>query len=367
LIAHIPLRQQQESQPRILLIRPDHLGDVLLSTPAIRALKAARPATELHALVGPWSANVLANIPEVDAVLTLNFPGFERDGHKRGPFAPYIQLLRSARHLRQIGYTSAVILRPDHWWGAVLAYLAGIPQRIGYHLPEVAPFLTHGLELRREHVVMQNCRLVEQWTGPMQPEDARYEFPVYDADSDYINDYLQNWGITPSQDLICIHPGSGTWVKLWQAEKWASVADTLSEQLDAQVVFTGGEQERALVQQIAAGMRHNPCIMVGDTRLEQLAALYSRAKVVLGPDSGPMHLAAAVGTPTVTLYGPADPVEFGTWGPKAKHFIITTDIGCRPCRVLDWADDNPEFHPCVREITIGQVLSAARQAANYRS
>ena len=126
---------------RILLLRPDHLGDVLLTTPAIRALRAAHPDSEIHALVGSWSANVLANFSDLDVVLTLPYPGFTRL-KKAGWRSPYQLAATSARILRLIGYNTAIILRPDHWWGALLAYLAGIPRRIGYDLPDVAPFLT---------------------------------------------------------------------------------------------------------------------------------------------------------------------------------------------------------------------------------
>jgi heptosyltransferase-2/heptosyltransferase-3 len=154
-------------------------------------------------------------------------------------------------------------------------------------------------------------------------------------------------------------------VKHWQEDKWARVADTLAGQLDAKIVLTGGDHELPLAQRIASRMEQTACIISGDTRVGQLAALFKRARVVLGPDSGPLHLAAAVGTPTVTLYGPADPVEFGPLGDPQKHFVLTTDIGCRPCRVLDWGSDNPNLHPCVREIPIARVLEAARRAAQY--
>jgi ADP-heptose:LPS heptosyltransferase len=108
-------------------------------------------------------------------------------------------------------------------------------------------------------------------------------------------------------------------------------------------------------------MKQAAIIMAGDTRVNQLAALFQRAKVVLGPDSGPLHLAAAVQTPTVTLFGPADPIEFGPWGSPQKHMILTSDIGCRPCRVIDWTGDDLAYHPCVREITVARVLDAARR------
>jgi heptosyltransferase-2/heptosyltransferase-3 len=363
--AQIPIVPSKPgSTERILLIRPDHLGDVLLATPAIHALRAAQPEVEIHMLVGPWSADVIANYPEIDQVLTLPFPGFSREPND-SLRSPYELALRASRQLRWIGYHRAVIMRPDHWWGALLAYLAGIPERIGYNHADVAPFLTTTLSHRYDHAVVQNLRLVEKWTGVTQPEDAVFRFPVNDADRAYVEGYLQEWGIRPSQPIIGFHPGSGTWIKRWQDDRWAYIADILAEQLDAPAVFTGGDHELPMVRRIVARMKQPACIMVGDTRVGQLAALFARARVVLGPDSGPLHLAAAVGAPTVTLFGPADPAEFGPWGSRQKHFVLTSDIGCRPCRVLDWGDDDPAFHPCVRDINAAQVLDAARRAAQH--
>ncbi len=363
-VASIPfLPMKTAGINRILLIRPDHLGDVLLTTPAIHALRKALPNTEIHALVGPWSASVLANYSEVDLVLTLPFPGFSR--HPKDNWrSPYQLAWTTARHLRHIGYNSAIIFRPDHWWGALVTYLAGFPERIGYSLADTGPFLNHKVEHQDTHTVVQSLRLVEKWTGALNPQDALYHFPIDPADQSYVEGYLQEWGIKPGDRIICIHPGSGTRVKQGQDENWAIVADILTEQLDARVIFTGGDHELNLVKRITSHMKHPSVVIAGETHVGQLAALFARSKVVIGPDSGPLHLAAAVHTPTVTLFGPADPFEFGPWGPSDKHLIVTSDIGCRPCRIIDWADDNLENHPCVREITIAQVLDAARRAAS---
>lgn len=363
--ALIPFTPLYSRTRRVLFIRPDHLGDMLLATPAIRAFRAARPFVEVHVLTGSWSAPILANFTEIDRVLTIPFPGFSRADEQRSMVDPYRQLIKVSRQLRQIGYTAAVIMRPDHWWGALLAHVAGIQERVGYHLPDVAPFLTRRLEYRYEHVIRQNMRLVEHWTGLLEDEEVALSLPVYDDDRDYIADYLVKFDIRYGQPIICIHPGSGTWVKQWTAENWAVVADALSEQLDAAIVFTGSEYELPLIQPILNHMRRKAYITAGDLNIGRLAALYERARLVLGPDSGPLHIAAAVDTPTVALYGPADPVEFGTWGEKRRHMILTTPLACRPCRVLDWGDDDPLYHPCVREITVRQVLEAARRVLNY--
>ncbi len=346
---------------RILLLRPDHLGDVLLCTPAIRALRVARPNAEIHALVGPWSANVLANYADLDVILTLPFPGFRR-ADKPTLGSPYQLVLQSARTLRRVGYTTAIVLRPDHWWGALLAHLAGIPRRIGYNLPDVAPFLNEAVEPQHEHAVLQNARLVEPITGTLKPVDLPLDFPVDERNRGWVTGYLEEWGVEQGTPLIAVHPGSGTWVKQWDEGRWAYVADALADQLDAVVIFTGGDHELALCQRITAQMKHRACIMAGDTGIGSLAALFERCAVVLGPDSGPLHLAVAVGVPTVALFGPADPVEFGSWGSAERHAVLYANIGCRPCRVLDWGGDDPLNHPCVREISAARVLDAARRA-----
>ncbi len=359
-LARLPIPTVKPKTERLLLIRPDHLGDVLLTTPAIRALRESRPNAEIHALVGPWSADVLSAYDEIDVVLTLPFPGFNRA--RSGSEPPYALLIRSARHLRRIGYSAAFLFRPDHWWGALLAKVAGIPQRIGYTMPDVKRFLTHGVERQGGHAVEQSLRLVEYWTQGARG-DVTLRFPVDPVDRAYVDSTLEAWGIAPNQKLIAIHPGAGTQVKQWEPAQWTVVADTLSDQLDAAIVLTGNDRELPIVRHIADSMSSRACLMVGETSIGQLAALYARSAVTLGPDSGPLHLAVAVGTPTVTLFGPADPIQFGPWGSPDKHRVLVSSIGCRPCRVLDWSGDEPANHPCVRDIPVGQVLEAARRVA----
>jgi len=365
-IAKAPIFLQNTNVKRLLIIRPDHLGDVLLSTPAIQAIKRKRPDMSIHVLCGEWSADLLANYDEIDLVLTLRFPGFQRHASSAAG-NPWLLAAKSAQMLRQIGYSSAIIMRRDHWWGAMLAFLAGIRERIGYNLPNVAPFLTTALQYQNQHAVKQNLRLAEPWIGAAaSDEPIKLVYPLEADDRSYIDKYLAEWRINPNQPIICIHPGSGADIKLWQAEKWAKAADMLAAQFSAAIILTGSSSEAALISDIAAKMKESAYIIAGSTNIGQLAALYQRSLLVLGPDSGPMHLAAAVDTPTVTLFGPADPAEFAPWGSPRRHAILTSHIGCRPCRILDWRDDNPQYHPCVKEIAVSQILSAARRVLQAR-
>jgi ADP-heptose:LPS heptosyltransferase len=362
--AAIPfIPQRRMHHPRILLIRPDHIGNVLLSTPAIAALRRALPETELHALVGPWSADVLGGYAELDAVLTLDFPGFSRTP-KQNWRSPYELALHTASGLRRVGYDAAIILRPDHWWGALVSRLAGIPRRIGYNLPDVSPYLSEPIKLEQEHTVLQSVRLIETLLRRSIHRDTLpLTFTPREIDHAWIQGYLEGWQVESTRKIIAIHPGSGTWVKQWEETRWAVIADALHEQLDAEIIFTGDEPELPMISRIIAQMKHIPTLLVGDATIGQLAALYARCAVVIGPDGGTLHLASAVGTPTVTLFGPADPQEYGIWGAADRHIMLTSTIGCRPCRVLDWGIDDPANHPCLRDISIDRVLNAARRLA----
>jgi ADP-heptose:LPS heptosyltransferase len=163
--------------------------------------------------------------------------------------------------------------------------------------------------------------------------------------------------------VVALHPGSGAVLKNWLPERWAELVRALRADRQARVFVTGGPGDREVVESIAAGLDPRPAILVGETSLGQLAALFACSDLVLGCDSGPLHLAAAVGTRTARLYGPTDPVEFGPWAPRghdALHPVIAASLPCQPCRVLVEPPCGAVEQPaCMRAIGVGDVLSAA--------
>jgi lipopolysaccharide heptosyltransferase II len=353
----------------ILLIRPDHLGDLLFTTPALRALREAFPQARITGLVGPWAEAVVASNPCLDEVMLCPFPGFTRQP-KRSIIEPYIVLWRYIRLLRERKFDLAVVLRFDHWWGALLAYLARIPRRVGYDIAEVKPFLTAAVPyVPGRHEVEQNLALVEAVSGqpPLRRLDGQpwqgfpLEFTLCAQDQEFATRYLAEQGVGEDDPLVCIHPGAGAPVKLWRKEGWARVADALVERYGAKVILTGSASEESLVQAIAEQMTSQPLVAAGQTTLGGLAALMARCRLALGVDSGPLHLAVAVGTPTVHLYGPVDSRTFGPWGDPARHVVLTSDMDCIPCNRLDYREDELEAHPCVRDISEAQVTEAARR------
>jgi lipopolysaccharide heptosyltransferase II len=353
-----------QSPSSILLIRPDHLGDLLFTTPSLRALREAFPQARITGLVGPWAEAVVANHPCLDEVLLCPFPGFRRQ-RKKSVIEPYVVLARYARLLREKEFDRAVVLRFDHWWGALLAYLARIPRRAGYDVAEVKPFLTDAVPyVPGRHEVEQNLALLEAVGGQPDGQPGQgfpLEFPLGAQDREFAARYLAEQGVEGDVPLVCIHPGAGAPVKLWRNEGWAQVADALVEGYGAKVVLTGSSSEVPLVQAIAERMASQPLVAAGQTTLGQLAALLAHCRLVLGVDSGPLHLAVAVGTPTVHLYGPVDSRTFGPWGDPARHIVLTSGMDCIPCNRLDYRTDELEEHRCVWDISEAQVLGAARQ------
>ena len=360
----LPLSTLQ-SPLSILLIRPDHLGDLLFTTPALRALREAFPQARVTCLVGPWAEAVVASNPCIDEVMLCPFPGFTRQP-KKSIIEPYVVLGRYARLLREKEFDLAVVLRFDHWWGALLAHLARIPRRVGYDIAEVKPLLTDAVPyVSGCHEVEQNLPLVEAVGGqrehPIIPSAHPLEFPLRAQDLAFAARYLAERGVGDDDPLVCIHPGAGAPVKLWQNERWARVADALVQGYEAKVILTGSASEAPLVQAIAEQMTSQPIVAAGQTTLGQLAALLARCRLVLGVDSGPLHLAVAVGTPTVHLYGPVDSRTFGPWGDPARHIVLTSDMDCIPCNRLDYRADELADHRCVWSISEAQVIEAARR------
>jgi ADP-heptose:LPS heptosyltransferase len=398
------LRRKPNVIRSVLYIKPDHLGDLLLATPVLAALRQRLPNARVTALVGPWSRMVLQRNPDLDVLLTCPFPGFERRPKDEGRrtndegrvilqalssfvfrlssvLRPYLLLIRYALLLRAGRYDLAIVGRDDHWWGAVLALLAGVPCRIGFAVPECRPFLTMALPWNpRDHVTAQGLALVQAIEQAAKPVEAAINQPALNSqfaqghpilnsqfparfdpaqdDITWANAWIAAHGLADAP-LVLLHPGTGGPAKLWFAARWAAVADTL-QAAGAQLVLTGGPDELALVAEVAAHMQSAALALAGQTNVGQLAALMRRATLVLGVDSGPLHLAAAQGVPTLHLYGPGDAGRFGPWGNRARHVVLRADLWCSPCGEFAACPRGLARPECMDLIAVARVAERAR-------
>jgi heptosyltransferase-2/heptosyltransferase-3 len=354
----------------VLLLRPDHIGDVLLSAPAVALLRASLPDAQLTYLVGPWSAEVARHGPPVDRLRTLAYPGFTRQ-KAANPLVPYALLAREAARLRRERYDLAIALRPDHWWGALLALAAGIPVRVGGLTPETAPLLTHaspfsadGLHAVEEALALARTALAAVGARVAEPIDAP-AFRVTEAATAFANDFWQRHALV-DRTVVAIQPSAGTPLKSWPVSRWASLADRLAERRLA-VLLVGGPHDRLLLKEIESSMTRCPAAVTYGQTLDVAAALYQRCAVVVGLDGGAAHLAAALGTPTVRLYGPAAVSRFGPWPRRVDQRVLVADgLACVPCGHLEAPPCGARALPaCMLALDVDDVLNAIRAQLNH--
>jgi ADP-heptose:LPS heptosyltransferase len=366
-------RRDVEGERAILVIRPDHLGDVLLSRPAIDRLVQSLPGARVAVAVGPWSRAALGTHSGFD-VLVCPFPGFSRSAAE--PVRPYRLLFSYALRLRrQHRFDTALILRPDHWWGAWLAALAGIPVRIGYATPETAPFLTDAVPYTQgKHAAQESLDLVDALLAripALELTDAHL-VPALSSATTFPDDVaatllLRENGLA-TQPYAVLHPGSGAPIKAWPIERFAELGTSLVKGDPAsRLVVTGSADEAKLAAELCAQLPASTLNLAGKLSWGEFEAVLRHAALVVGVDSGPLHLAVAAQTPSVALFGPADPAQFGPWGDSIRHAVVAAELPCRPCRRLDhcWLEPGTVGPPpCMRAIEVADALIACDAVLN---
>lgn len=351
---------------RILLARPDHLGDVLLTLPAATALRRAAPDARISYLVAPGSADILARCPAVDETIPLSFPP---------PGAPpcppgWAKVVADAAPSLGDRFDAALLPRLDDPWSGAVVAAAGVPMRVGFAVPATRPFLTHPVPAPgRCHVAQLGLRLARaalRWLGRSVPVDEaaphlpRYVVPT-PADEREAAALLAETGAVGGGPLV-LHPGSGWAIKNWPPARWGALAAELRRRYGTVPLVVGGPGEGGLVAAVTAASDGAALGLAERLSLGGLAALHRRARLVIGTDSGPLHLAALMGVPVIGLYGPADPVEFGPLGPAERRRVIRAGLPCSPCRSLDAPPCGcRSAAPCVLAVGVETVLRAAHE------
>ncbi|MYC76437.1 lipopolysaccharide heptosyltransferase II [Candidatus Poribacteria bacterium] len=335
---------------RILVIKLDHLGDVLLATPVFSNLRRAYPNAELHALTGDWSRVVLEKHPDVNEVIEYNSPVFCRTGQP----TPLRETFKLYRQLRRQRYDLMVELRSD-WRIVWFAFLRLTPRRLNRAALQVANKLGFA-QFSGTHETTRNLDILNQ-TGIPTPVQTAI-FSVTAEDEKWASDFLATYRIDRQHRLIAIHPGSPIPLKRWLPERYAELADWLIAQKRSQILFVGVKGEIPIITEIQALMRGESINIAGKTTLTQLASILHTCNVFIGNDSGPMHLAAAVGTQTIGLYGPGDPTRFGPAGEKCQTIRRKSDCPClgATCRFGKAG--------CMSEIQVTDVIQTL-EAASY--
>ena len=336
---------------RILVVKLDHLGDVILATPVFSNLRQAYPNVELHALTGAWSRVVLERHPDINKVLEYNSPAFCRTGRPTS----LKQTFQLYRQLRRQEYDLLVELRGD-WRIVWFALLRITPHRLSRAALQIASKLRLS-RFSGTHETTRNLDVLRYMGIPASVQTAT--FSVTTADEKWASNFLATHKIDRQDPLVAIHPGSPIPLKRWLPERYAELADWLIAQKRAQVLFVGVKNEIPIITEIQEFMRAGTVSIAGKTTLTQLASILHICNVFIGNDSGPMHLAAAVGTQTIGLYGPGDPTHFGPMGTQCQ--TIRRKLDCPPClgTTCQFGKEG-----CMSEIQVIDVIQTL-EAAGY--
>jgi lipopolysaccharide heptosyltransferase II len=344
-----------EQPLRFLVIRTDRMGDVILSTPVLTAIKQSFPKSKVAMLVRPYAHELVAGHPDLDEIIFD-----DDDGQHRGATG----LLRLAAKLRVKLFDVALVLHPIPRL-ALITFLARIPLRVGSGFRVYSFLFNKRVYHHRKHSQQHELDLnleVAQAIG-INLKNVVFKFHIPQEAKEKISHHLHA-NVIDKQPFVVIHPGSGSSARDWPPEKFGQLAFKLMNELEAYVVITGTDKERYLVDQVqeAAGIELSR--LDGCLKIKELAALLQAADLVIANSTGPLHLAVAVGTEVIGLFCPIEPCLPSRWGPykpgtrtwQTDSVIMPAVSLCKKC-----IGDNCSDWDCMNSIPVSQVYDLAQK------
>jgi heptosyltransferase-2 len=328
---------------RILIRGPNWVGDAVLAIPAIKAVREHYPVAEITLLVRPWVAGLFTSAPFVDKVWSEPKPS------TLGGWT------RIARAIRAGGFELALLL-PNSFESALMIFLAGVPQRVGYATDARSWMLTDSMKPAAEarHQTYYYLDLVKMVAAVSTwPTIAISATPEERSEARRL---LQAEGIPPGAPFLVLNSGAAYGsAKRWYPDRFARVADRLSRELQLSVVLIGSEGERRVAEEVRAQIKSRAAVLNGKTSLETLIGVLAESSLMITNDSGPMHIAAALGVPTVAVFGSTDEKVTGPCGSRTR--IVKHAVECSPCLLRECPID----HRCMTSVTVEDVCRAARE------
>ncbi len=326
----------------ILLISSTAIGDTLLSTPAIRAVRERYPGSHITALLNKDNMELFENNPHIDDIVPY--------------YGGYRRFLWTVSELRKRNPDLALIFHGNEPQATPLAYLSGarfifkLPNnnRFRFLLSNSEPItlwdqLGHGIEARLRVAALADCGT----------EDKRMELFIDQAYDEAVAGFIEQHS-EGAKILVGFQPGASTVSRMWFAERFVKLGKmVLDDFRDSMIVLTGSPSERGLCEEIERGIGRRTLVTAGRLPLKRLPPLIKRLSVFVSGDTGPMHIAYALGTPVVALYAVSDPERTGPLYDKQKHIVIKKPRTCEPC-----LSKKCEYQECMESITVEEVYRA---------
>ena len=343
---------------RIVVRGTNWVGDAVMTIPALRQLRRLFPNAHITLATRAWAEGLFADADFLDDLQVHEGSGLR-------------SVVQQVRQWRKRNFDLAILL-PNSLETALVASLARVPFRIGYATDGRQALLTHPLALpewrESKHEVFYYLKIIaelewlirrEQTFLDTQPDGS---LEVSETRKSVARDFLQSRGVREDRTMVALCPGSiNSRAKRWPAERYAQLADRLIDELGAQVLLIGSSAEAEVSREVSRQMRHQPLVLTGQTELDKLVATLSLVDLLVTNDTGPAHIASALGRPTLVIFGPTNPLATRPFSPFGE--IVREPPDCAPCMLRDCPID----HRCMTAITPAAVFERARALLSDKS
>ena len=341
---------------KILIVKLSAIGDVIHTLPSLNAIRRYYPDAHITWLIEEAASSLIVEHEALDRVIIS-----KRKQWVKGIFGPScLKNIKEAyqfiKELRDTEY-DLIIDFQGLLKSAVPIALARGKRKTGFdkgmeHMEYSYIFLNERIPPVNmdNHALLRSLMLINALG--IKSKKIEYKLPVSDHIRNVTDELLKRHGIKSAGIVVAINPVAKWITKLWDNRKFALLADRLIEKYNASVIFTGSQSDRSTIDNILSYMSHSAVNLAGETTLKTLAALYEKTKFLISTDTGPMHMAAAVGTPVIALFGPTAPWRTGPFG--TKHKIVRSGLNCSPCFKRQCSTTD-----CMNQISVEQVMDTA--------
>ncbi|MCX5712746.1 MAG: lipopolysaccharide heptosyltransferase II, partial [Candidatus Omnitrophica bacterium] len=343
-----PDRNFKTEFKRILVVRTDRIGDVVLSTPVLKGLRENFPQAYIAMMVSPYAKDIVEGNPFVDEVIT-----YDKDAKHKSWF----ESMKFSRNLKKRGFDLALILHPINR-AHLITYFSGIKKRVGFDRKFgflLTDRIKHAKQEGQKHELEYNLDFL-RYLG-IEPQDKKLFMPIKPESEAWVKQMFEKEGINSSDKLLAVHAAASCPSKVWPAERFARVADKLAASRGLKVIIVSGPKDINISNEVAKLMRTPAINLAGKTSVSQLASVLKRCCIFISNDSGPVHIASAVGTPVVSIFGRnqkgLSPKRWGPVGERDKVLHKKTD--CVECLAHNCA----RGFLCLNSITVEEVVEAA--------
>ena len=338
---------------KILVLRYRFIGDTILTVPFLRNLRRAEPDAYIAWVVAPGSSEVVQGIPYVDELIYWDPVTIHADS--RGTHRTLAAKITFIRELRAKGFDKVYVLKRS-LSSAVIAWLTGAPDRVGFDTEGRGFLLTKRVAYRHDRHEVQNFVDVLRADG-VQVEDDHLAAWLSPEEERFAEEYLTARGVSPDAPLMAIHPFAANQTRAWHEDNFVEIANRLQQLYGGRIILFGGGRDGKLADSMGKRISPEPVMAVGCTTLRQTMALLARCRLLICNDSGIMHLGASLGVPLVAIFGPQSPVKFGPWGKNCR--VVYSEFPCSPCKQKFFTECTPSLRgkpECVESITVQRVM-----------